>query len=46
MNQFIYDMPERDYFAHDAMSNSKLKHVEKSPAHYMAYIQKDDEEPS
>jgi len=32
----LYDMPEAQYFAHPAISNSGLKAFARSPAHYLA----------
>ena len=33
----VFIMPDKDYFALDAVSNSDLKQVARSPAHYKAY---------
>ena len=33
----VYVMPDKDYFALDAVSNSDLKQLARSPAHYKAY---------
>lgn len=42
-NKFIYDLDENVYFSHEAISNSKLSPLEKSGAHYLAELEKNDE---
>lgn len=38
MNELIFDMDEDKYFSHPAISNSKLKPLEKSGAHFLAAL--------
>ncbi len=39
MNKLICDLPEKDYFAIDAASNSTLSHMIPTPAHCYAWLQ-------
>jgi exodeoxyribonuclease VIII len=42
----IYQIPEEIYFAQQAVSNSLLKHMDKSPAHGLAYQNRAYEKPT
>ncbi len=42
-NKLIYDLDENVYFAHEAISNSKLSPLERSGAHYLAELERNDE---
>jgi hypothetical protein len=37
MKPGIYEMPDEEYFAHHAISNSDLKYIARSPAHFKEY---------
>lgn len=43
VSRIEYDLPEKDYFAHEAINSSNLKQMLKSPRHYLAAATDDTE---